>query len=155
MIQNVTIQLNEILATDDMIRRALKIISACELFGRETKSAALGEISEHVVARMVGGSRCDNGNKGFDVIDATGLKIEVKSRMPGIWGDGLMFDFRRHTQNAEKVFCICWSARADDFSIAEAYCVQVKELISRWGTPGQQKFCARTTLKKLRSDCYI
>lgn len=153
MVENVTERLNRELAGYPSIQNALTVIGGCEIFGRETKSAALGEISEHLVARMVGGTRCRNGNKGFDIVDETGSKIEVKSRLPGEWGDTLQFNFRKHSISANEVFCICWKNEDTHFSIAEAYKVHITDLLTRWGTPKQTKFFARTSLGKLRKVC--
>ena len=150
LIENVTAMMNKSLAEHDDIRTALGIISGCPLFGRETRSAALGEISEHLIARMENGERRPNGNKGYDVVDAQGAMIEVKSRLTGRWGDTLMFDFRPHTASATKAFCVAWDDKSDPASIYEAYVIPVSVLVSRWGGAQSRKFCARTNLKKLR-----
>ena len=150
MLENVTRELNRALAAHADIRGAMGIIGGCPLFSRETKSAALGEISEHLVARVVQGQRRNQGNRGFDIVDAQGARIEVKSRLQGRWRDTLMFDFRKHTATASRVYCIVWKDDSDLEPIAEAYMIPVSDLISRWAASRPTPYCARTTLKKLR-----
>jgi hypothetical protein len=150
LIENVTSVMNEELAKHDDIQTALGIISGCALFSRETRSAALGEISEHLIARMLNGERRPHGSKGFDVVDAKGTMIEVKSRLTGRWGDTLKFDFSPHTVSANRVFCVAWNDKSETSSIYEAYAMPVSLLVSRWGGRQLRSHCARTTLKKLR-----
>jgi hypothetical protein len=150
VIENVTGLMNGELAKHDDIQAALGIISGCALFSRETRSAALGEISEHLIARMLNGQRRPNGSKGCDVVDAQGAMIEVKSRLTGRWGDTLMFDFSTHTASANRVFCVAWDDKSETSSIYEAYAMPVSALVSRWGGVQLRSHCARTTLKKLR-----
>ncbi len=152
MIENITERLYKELIAHKDLKEALAAIYSHEVFGRETKSAALGEISEYLIARMVRGQRSRNGNKGFDVVDAAGLQIEVKSRLPGEYRDTLQFNFGKHTESANEVFCICWHNEGRDFSIAEAYRVPIVDL-ALWATPNQTRYFARTDLRKLRKVC--
>jgi hypothetical protein len=59
VVEDVTALLTQALDGYCDIRDAFEIIAGCKLIGRETKSAALGEISEHLIARLVGGRRCE------------------------------------------------------------------------------------------------
>jgi len=148
MIELITHLLNAELGTETDIRRALETIRACAVFSRETRSAALGEISEHLVARVTDGRRVDCGNRGFDLLDSNNRKIEVKSRLRGQWGDGLMFDFRQHTRQAYFAYCVAWDDQNNDPLVVEAYRMPVSFLLERW--PSQHRYCARTTLGKMR-----
>jgi hypothetical protein len=150
MIENVTSLMNGELAKHPDVQAALGIISGYALFSRETRSAALGEISEHLIARMLNGERRPHGSKGSDVVDAQGTMIEVKSRLVGPYDGKLMFDFSSHTASADRVFCVAWNDKSETSSIYEAYAMPVSALVSRWGGLESRHYCARTTLKKLR-----
>jgi hypothetical protein len=108
-IAQVTNELNALLMKDSSIQRAMAFLATIPLFTRETRSAALGEISEHLVAELAGGTREDRGNRGFDVIGSAQERIEVKSRLLSRYGDGLKFDFRQHTKDAAEAYCIAWA----------------------------------------------
>lgn len=157
MIENVTSLLNEELAKHYDIQSALRLIASCDLFSRETKSAALGEISEHLIARMVNGRRRPSGSRGFDVVDAHDSMIEVKSRLTGKWGEKFMFDFSLHTKGASRVYCVAWDDKTNVASISEAYTIPVSLLVLNWGGTKLKNHSARTTLKKIRqaweADC--
>jgi hypothetical protein len=153
MIRNVTAELNKLLLENKGVQEALTVILGNELFGRETKSAALGEISEHLVAVMVSGIRCSNGNKGHDIIDHAGAKVEVKTRLPGEYGAQLLFSFSKHTASANEIFCVCWESKEGEVSIVEAYRMLVSDIAQGWLTPNQKRYFARMDLKKLRIAC--
>jgi len=149
-VQDVTEGLNALLADPaEVAGAALMLIKKSSLLGRETLSAALGELSEHLIARMVGGERKDQGNYGFDLLGPDGERIEVKSRQAGRWGNNLMFDFSRHTADANEVFCVAWDDRAEVPFILAAFRAPVSLCLARWGTP-RQAYAFRTTLRKLR-----
>jgi hypothetical protein len=149
MIELITDLLNAELGPETDIRVALEMIRGCAVFSRETRSAALGETSEHLVARITNGKREDCGNRGFDLRDGNGRKIEVKSRLRGEWGDGLMFDFHQHTRQAYFAYCIAWDDQKNEPLVFEAYRMPVSFLLERW--PSQHRYCARTTLGKMRA----
>jgi len=147
LIEEVTKELNEVLAQNTELWRLLQILWSSTYFGRETNSAALGEASEHLVANLVGGTRADPGSHGFDVLDADQKKVEVKSRMLGRWGNDLMFDFSPHSRDAAYAFCIAWDSSGTHPRINRAFKMPVTFMIERW--PSNAKFAARTTLGKI------
>lgn len=122
------------------------------LLGRETISAALGELSEHLIARAFGGERTDRGNRGFDLIGPNKERIEVKSRQIGQWGDKLQFNFSKHTTEAHTVYCIAWgnTDEGERPTLQTAYRIDVSEPLRRWGTPNQSGYAARTKLGLLK-----
>ena len=148
--EDVTDALNRMLSEHVEVGQALAFIIAAPLLGRETLSAALGEVSEHLIARLIGGMRRDRGNNGFDLTGPAGEQIEVKSRQVSRWGVNLMFDFSRHTASASQAYCIAWDDRASPPVVYAAFRGPVSEFIERWGVQGQAKYSIRTNLRKLR-----
>lgn len=92
MLKDVTADLNGILAAHAEVQAALSFIIASPLLGRETLSAVLGEVSEHVIARFIGGAREARGNNGYDLRGPANEKIEVKARQLSRYGANLKFD---------------------------------------------------------------
>lgn len=120
-------------------------------FGRETISAAIGEVSERLVARMVDGQRTPRGSFGHDLRLPDGQLIEVKARLADRYGDGVQFNFGRHTVSTTAAYCLAW--RDDEVGTVRldaAYRVDTVDLLEHWGC-NQPKYCARTTLGKLRA----
>jgi hypothetical protein len=149
--EDVTESLNRILKDHAEVGEALALIIASPLLGRETLSAALGEISEHLVARLIGGTRKDRGNNGFDLIGPLGENIEVKSRQLSRWGLSLMFDFSRHTVSASEAYCVAWDDTVSPPVVHAAFRAKVSEYIERWGVQGQSSYSIRTNLRKLQT----
>ncbi len=100
---------------------------------------------------MVGGKRVDPGNKGYDVEDAEKRKIEIKSRSLSKYGTSLKFDFGKHTEDADIVYCIAWDDTTANASIYSAYSMPVKDLCDAWGGDHLSQHSARTTLGKLEA----
>ena len=149
--EDVTSDLNAVLADHAEVGQALSLIMTSQMLGRETISAALGELSEHLIARLVGGRRIERGNRGFDLRGSGGERIEVKSRQLSRWGEHLMFDFGRHTETADTAYCVAWDDTVEPPIVHAAFRLPVTELLERWGTPGQKAYSARTNLRKLRA----
>jgi hypothetical protein len=120
-------------------------------FGRETQSAALGEVSESLIALYLGAERRERNTKGHDLYKDSHL-IEVKSRLIDRWEDTCQFNFGKHTALAHTAYCVGW--RIGDTRrplLQHVFQVSVPFLIETWGTPNQPHYCARTTLGKLKS----
>lgn len=149
--EDITADLNRILKEHVEVGEALKLIVASPLFGRETLSAALGELSEHLIARLIGGNRTNRGNNGFDLTGPLGERIEVKSRQLSRWGESLMFDFSRHTVSASEAYCVAWDDTVSPPVVHAAYRGVVAEFKERWGVRGQSSYLIRTNLRKLRA----
>ena len=147
---DVTADLNRVLAEDDAAKGALALILQSPFFGRETLSAALGELSEHLIAVAFGGARIPRGNKGFDLVGRRGERIEVKARQLSRWGSGLQFNFSKHTAQADLVYCLAWDDTVAFPELRTAYRIPVPDLLRRWGTPDQRGYAARTNLGLLR-----
>lgn len=130
---------------------ALKALTDSGIFGRETLSAAVGEISEHLVARALGASRVARNSRGHDLC-FEGTTIEVKSRFISRWGESLQFNFGVHTAKAGIAYCLAW--KGDDGgepALQQAFRVTVPFLIERWRPLNSTgKYCARTDLGALR-----
>lgn len=150
--ENVTVELNRIFSAHSDVKETLAIIVQSPLLGRETLSAALGELSEHLIAYAIGGARITRANRGFDLTGPRNERIEVKSRQVSRWGENLQFNFSKHTAEADLVYCIAWDDTVSPPSLFAAYRISVSELIFRWGTPGQPKFAARTRLGLLQGS---
>ena len=143
---DVTADLNRVFAEDDAAKSALSLILQSPYFGRETLSSALGELSEHLIAQAIGGARIERGNKGFDLLGSHGERIEVKARQLSRWGNGLQFNFSKHTAQADLVYCLAWDDTLAFPELRTAYRMPVPDLLRRWGTPDQQGYAARTNL---------
>ncbi|MBB2158522.1 hypothetical protein HLH33_19945 [Gluconacetobacter diazotrophicus] len=152
VLEDVTNVLKGILSDHPAVEETLTMILSSPLLGRETISAALGELSEHLIAKAIGGARIARGNRGFDLIGPSEERIEVKSRQIGRWGDTLQFNFSKHTEQAHTVYCIAWdnTEEGDRPSLRAAYRIDVPELLRRWGTPNQSSYAARTNLGLLK-----
>lgn len=126
------------------------LVTLAKHFGRETQSAALGEVSERLVAEYTGARRQPKGTKGHDLIKGDQL-IEVKSRLIDHWGDDLQFNFGQHTVKAHIAYCLAW--RIDEVRrpvLEYVFEVGVPVLVGNWGTPMQKGYSARTTLRSLK-----
>jgi hypothetical protein len=120
-------------------------------FGRETQSAALGEISESLIAQYIGAERRERNTRGHDLFKDAEL-IEVKSRLIDRYEDDAQFNFRKYTAQARTAYCVAW--RIDEARrpvLAHVLEVGVPFLIETWSKPNQPKYCARTTLGKLKA----
>lgn len=150
--EDVTKVLKDILSDHPAVQETLAMILDSPLLGRETISAALGELSEHLIAKAIGGARIARGNRGFDLIGPNNERIEVKSRQIGQWGDKLQFNFSKHTEEANSVYCIAWdnTDEGERPTLQAAYRIDVPELLRRWGTPNQSGYAARTKLGLLK-----
>ena len=133
------------------MHNALTTLVASGLFGRETLSTAIGEISEILVAGAVGASRVARNNRGHDLI-LEGSKIEVKSRFISRWGDSLQFNFGAHTADAHVVYCLAWHGDSgEELGVQHAFRLTVPFLIERWRPKTSQRgYCARTDLGALK-----
>lgn len=119
-------------------------------FGRETRSIAIGEISESLVASYTGAERRARNTKGHDLFNGTQL-IEVKARLIDDYGDACQFNFRKYSAKAHIAFCLAW--RIDQSNrphLQQVFEVGVPYLLETWAKPNQPIYCARTTLGRLR-----
>lgn len=121
-------------------------------FDRELRSSAIAEISESLVAKHVGGQKTPRSSRGYDVKKGTRL-IEVKARLRGRYGDSVLFSFGRHTINAHEVYALAWDWEAKVPKLVAAYKLRVAVLSDLFGTANQVRYCARTTLRKLKLAC--
>ncbi|MBB3882958.1 hypothetical protein [Acetobacter oeni] len=154
MIRDVTADLNAILKQHAEVSKAFIDIISSPLLGRETLSAALGELSEHLVAAFIGGAREIRGNKGFDLIGPGNEKIEVKSRQLSKWGGSLQFNFGAHSASADEAFCIAWDDTGPPPVIHAAFRAPIPWMLEKWGCPGQNSYSIRTKLKALQQAVF-
>jgi hypothetical protein len=119
-------------------------------FGRETRSIALGEISESLVAAYTGAEKRDRNTKGHDLYK-DGCLIEVKARLIDRYENACQYNFRKHSVRAHVAFCLAW--RIDEKNrplLQQVFEVAVPFLIENWAKPNQRLYCARTTYGALR-----
>jgi len=148
VLKDVTADLNGILAAHAEVQAALSFIIASPLLGRETLSAVLGEVSEHVIARFIGGAREARGNNGYDLRGPANEKIEVKARQLSRYGANLKFDFSKHSAAADEAFCITWNDEMSPPVIYAAFRATIPAMLERWGTPEQARYSIRTDLRR-------
>ncbi len=155
--EDVTRQLTEVLTQHEEAQAALALLMRSPIFGRETVSRALGELSEHLVATMVGGRRVNRNNRGFDVVDGDERSIEVKARQVSRYGETLQFNFGKHSKHAAEAVCIAWDDGDQSMPprLLAAYRGSVQEFIREWGTPNQKSYSFRTSLGHLRRNVSI
>lgn len=154
MIKDVTTDLNAILMLHADVGKALVYIVNSPLLGRETLSAALGELSEHLVATFIGGARKARGNNGFDLVGPNEEKIEVKSRQLSKWGGSLQFNFGTHSATANEAFCIAWDDTVSPPVIFAAFRAPISWMLEKWGCTGQTSYSIRTKLKALQREAH-
>lgn len=119
-------------------------------FGRETRSIALGEVSEALVAAYTGAEKRQRNTKGHDLFKGDQL-IEVKARLIDRYQDACQFNFRKYTARAHVAYCLAW--RIDERNrplLQQVFEVGVPYLVATWAKPNQPIYCARTTLGALR-----
>ena len=119
-------------------------------FGRETQSAALGEISESLIAIYANAKRTKRNTRGHD-LHMDGRLIEVKARLIDGYEDTCQFNFRKYSAQAHTAYCLAW--RIDQSNrplLSHVFEVGVPFLVETWATPNQPIYCARTTLGKLK-----
>jgi hypothetical protein len=119
-------------------------------FGRETRSIAIGELSESLVAAYTGAERRERNTKGHDLFKKDHL-IEVKARLIDDYGDASQFNFRKYTATAHVAFCLAWRIDGNNKPhLEQVFEISVPFLIETWAKPNQPIYCARTTLGRLR-----
>ena len=148
-VKDITAHLQRELRSD--IRAALRALETLKQhFGRETVSAAIGEISEVLVAKFTRAERVKRGGRGHDLVDRYGGLIEVKARLPGDWGDSRQYNFGKHSARASEVFCIAWSD--NPLAVSHAFRLPISVLRKRWGRQAG-RYCARVNLRQLKAAC--
>lgn len=119
-------------------------------FGRETRSIAIGELSESLVALYTAAERRKRNTKGHDLFRKDHL-IEVKARLIDDYGDACQFNFRKYTASAHVAFCLAWRIHENSRPhLEQVFEVGVSYLVETWAKPNQPIYCARTTLGRLR-----
>jgi hypothetical protein len=122
-------------------------------FGRETRSIAIGELSESLVASYTGAEKRERNTKGHDLYKGDQL-IEVKSRLIDRYQGNCQFNFRKYSATAHVAFCLAWQIdQSGRPELAQVFKVGVPFLVQTWAKPNQPIYCARTTLGKLRQVC--
>lgn len=151
MVRDVTSDVQACLSTE--LKTAIDALTVLNklFFRQETQSAALGEVSESLIAIYTGAIRTKRNNKGYD-LRKEDLLIEVKSRLIDRYDDDCQFNFRKHTAQANTAYCLGW--RIDDKGrpwLSHVFEVGVPYLKQTWARPKQPTYCARTTLGKLKA----
>ena len=151
MINDLTEKITALISND--LREAIgALVLLDKHFGRETISTAIGELSERLIEKYLGGKRTKRGNQGHDLVLPNGDLIEIKSRFLSHYADTLQFNFGRHTEKATTVYCMVWvAATGEEPRLEKVLQLPVPYLMANWATPGQPRYCARTTLGKLKA----
>jgi hypothetical protein len=154
MIKDVTTELKACLSAE--LSATIDALAALNKhFGRETRSIALGEISESLIAIYTGAEKRPRSTKGHDLFKADRF-IEVKARLIDRYQDACQFNFRKYSARAHVAFCLAW--RIDEYDrplLQEVFEIEVPFLIATWAKPNQTIYCARTTLGALRKAALI
>jgi hypothetical protein len=151
MISDVTNSIRELMTGD--VQNAIDALAVLEQhFGRETMSTAIGELSERLIEKYLNGTRTSRGKQGHDLILPNGNLVEIKSRFLAHYADTLQFNFGRHTERATTVFCVAWvGGNGEKPRLEQVLHLPVQYLMAKWGTPNQTRYCARTSLGKLKA----
>jgi hypothetical protein len=123
-------------------------------FGRETRSIAIGELSESLIAAYTGAEKRERNTKGHDLFKGSHL-IEVKARLIDDYGDTCQFNFRKYTATSHVAFCLAWRIEKDRPHLEQVFEVGVPYLMKMWAKPNQPMYCARTSLGRLRRAASI
>ncbi|MSP88795.1 MAG: hypothetical protein EXQ92_08300 [Alphaproteobacteria bacterium] len=153
MVNDVTAEVRSNLGCE--LNEALAALAALpKYFKSATLSAAIGDVSEELVARHTKAKRKKRGS-AYDLIGPKEERIEAKSRFQapdrGRGPESLQFNFKQSKKSAQVAFCLYWVAdEGAPPRLEQVFRVSVDELIRRWRQSKTSKYCARTTLKKLR-----
>jgi hypothetical protein len=149
MVVDETALLRDVFGSADFTDMRTALAYVGKHFSRETRSMAIGEASECLVALFYGAKRIRRNTRGYDLQRNNEL-IEVKARLISEYGNTLQFNFKSNTAKANHAFCLAWTWEDDaDPVLEKAFSVTVPFLQERWGTPKQTLYCARTTLGQL------
>ncbi|WP_354247373.1 hypothetical protein [Bradyrhizobium sp. LA2.1] len=151
MIRDVTSELQSLLSSE--LGETIDALTTLNKhFGRETRSIALGEVSESLIAAYTGAVRSERNTKGHDLLKGE-LLIEVKARLIDRYQNTCQFNFRRHSARAHIAFCLAWCIDTNNRPLLEqVFEVEVPFLIATFAKPNQPLYCARTTLGALRRE---
>jgi hypothetical protein len=95
MIKDVTTELQSCLSAE--LSETINALTTLNgRFGRETRSIALGEISECLIAAYTGAEKRVRNTRGHDLYKGDHL-IEVKARLVDRYQDTCQFNFRKYT----------------------------------------------------------
>jgi hypothetical protein len=151
VIENVTATLSAQISRE--LEEAIDAITVLNRYiQRGPLSAAIGELSERLVAGFAGAEMTNRNSPGHDLKLPNGELIEVKSRFLSHWGDKLQFNFGSHSKCAHEAYCLISVAKKGERPRLDlAFRMSVPYLLENWGTPRQKRYCARTNLGKLRA----
>lgn len=153
MIRDVTSSVIQSLNTDLIAAiDALTVLNKL-FFRQETRSAALGEVSESLIGQYVGAPRTTPQTKGHDLLHPDGRRIEVKSRIIDRYGDNTHYSFRKHSADAATAYCVGWSLNTTPGRpmLAHVFEIDVAYLITAFAKPEQPLYCARPTIGQLKA----
>jgi hypothetical protein len=133
---------------DSEFRKALDHLEALSAYLKHgTVSAAIGEISEMLIARYLGAEQNRRGTKGYDLVGPEKQQTEVKARLiqtdSKYYGDRLQFNFRKHTRsahNTDMAYCLGWDYNPR-LTVIHAFRLPIPELCERWGDKSPS-YCA-------------
>jgi hypothetical protein len=149
MVVDETERLRNVFDSEDFSEMRVALAHLSKHFSRETRSIAIGEASECLVALYLGAERIRRNTPGYD-LQINNQLIEVKARLIANYGNTLQFNFRSNTARASHAFCLAWTW-LDECNpvIVSAFSLTVPFLLEHWRRPNQPLYCARTTLGQL------
>ena len=113
-------------------------------------SAPVGELSERLVANMLGGAISRRQNSGWDLLDSSGRMVEVKSRIATVQNcSSRQFNFSKTSSRADYAYCLTWTIDNGSPLLDRVICLQMGFLIEHEEKPADVKHCARTTHGRL------
>jgi len=149
MIRDVTAELQDVLSVE--LGETIDALTTLNRhFGRETRSIALGEVSESLIAAYTGAEKRARNTKGHDLFKGDRY-IEVKARLIDRYEDTCQFNFRKYTARAHVAYCLAW--RIDERGrpmLEQVFEVEVTFLVAAWAKHNQPIYCARTTFGALK-----
>jgi hypothetical protein len=112
-------------------------------FDRELPSAAIAELSERLVAAMLGATRAPRGTRGYDLSHHVLGKIEVKARITDHWGKAAQFNLRAGSAEATRVYMLAWETREGIPALQQAIMAPM-DLLKKHFARGAPDYCVRT-----------
>lgn len=120
-------------------------------FSELSVSAAVGELSERLVADVLGGTVARRQNRGSDVVAPDGRTVEVKARIANASNrSNRQFNFRLTSARTDTAYCLTWTLANGSPALDQVIRVRMGLLIGHGKQGSLGSYCARTTHDGLR-----
>jgi hypothetical protein len=118
-------------------------------FDRELPSAAIAELSERLVAEMLGATRAPRGTRGYDLSHPALGKIEVKARITDEWGKAAQFNLRTGSAEATRAYLLAWETQGGIPALQQAIMAPM-DLLKKHFARGAPDYCVRTNWGRVK-----